>query len=196
MTELIEIDGLNADLDVVEDIVEVIELGEQGPAGPPGPASEGLTPDQQAAIEGANTPSAVNPFVTVIDLPSTADFAPALGLDDNYVTDAEKAVLANTSGANTGDQTAENVTFTPVGNLAATNVQAAIEELDTENLNKVSGIATDLKETRQDTITTAVTSLDWSAGHIDINYAGNTDISTGGVTNIPTDGIAFLTVTL
>lgn len=37
MTELIEVDGLSADLDVVEDIVEVIELAEQGPPGPPGP---------------------------------------------------------------------------------------------------------------------------------------------------------------
>ena len=32
-------------------------------------------------------------------------FAPALGADDNYVTDAEKVVIGNTSGTNTGDQT-------------------------------------------------------------------------------------------
>jgi len=31
-------------------------------------------------------------------------FAPALGADDNYVTDAEKSVVGNTSGVNTGDQ--------------------------------------------------------------------------------------------
>ena len=31
--------------------------------------------------------------------------APALGADDNYVTDAEKTKLANLSGTNTGDQT-------------------------------------------------------------------------------------------
>jgi len=30
--------------------------------------------------------------------------APALGTDDNYVTDAEKIVIGNTSGTNTGDQ--------------------------------------------------------------------------------------------
>jgi hypothetical protein len=34
---------------------------------------------------------------------STA-YAPALGPDDNYVTDAEKTVIGNTSGTNTGDQ--------------------------------------------------------------------------------------------
>ena len=31
-------------------------------------------------------------------------FAPALGVDDNYVTAAEKVVIGNTSGTNTGDQ--------------------------------------------------------------------------------------------
>jgi hypothetical protein len=31
-------------------------------------------------------------------------YAAALGSDDNYVTDAEKTVLSNTSGTNTGDQ--------------------------------------------------------------------------------------------
>jgi hypothetical protein len=35
---------------------------------------------------------------------SDADYAPALGVDDNYVTDAEKTKLANLSGTNTGDQ--------------------------------------------------------------------------------------------
>ena len=34
----------------------------------------------------------------------TSTFAPALGPDDNYVTDAEKTVIGNTSGTNTGDQ--------------------------------------------------------------------------------------------
>jgi hypothetical protein len=35
---------------------------------------------------------------------SSASFAAALGADDNYVTDAEKTVIGNTSGTNTGDQ--------------------------------------------------------------------------------------------
>jgi uncharacterized protein YjgD (DUF1641 family) len=34
----------------------------------------------------------------------SSDYAPALGADDNYVTDAEKIVIGNTSGTNTGDQ--------------------------------------------------------------------------------------------
>ena len=34
----------------------------------------------------------------------SSDYAAALGADDNYVTDAEKVVIGNTSGTNTGDQ--------------------------------------------------------------------------------------------
>jgi hypothetical protein len=34
----------------------------------------------------------------------STDYAAALGADDNYVTDAEKTVIGNTSGTNTGDQ--------------------------------------------------------------------------------------------
>ena len=36
-------------------------------------------------------------------------YAPALGVDDNYVTDAEKIVIGNTSGANTGDETQSTI---------------------------------------------------------------------------------------
>jgi hypothetical protein len=34
----------------------------------------------------------------------STDYAAALGVDDNYVTDAEKTVIGNTSGTNTGDE--------------------------------------------------------------------------------------------
>ena len=34
----------------------------------------------------------------------STDYAAALGADDNYVTDAEKTVIGNTSGTNTGDE--------------------------------------------------------------------------------------------
>ena len=40
-------------------------------------------------------------FTTLLD----AKYAAVLGADDNYVTDAEKVVVGNTSGINTGDQT-------------------------------------------------------------------------------------------
>ena len=40
-----------------------------------------------------------------------ATFAAALGADDNYVTDAEKTVIGNTSGTNTGDQTISDTAY-------------------------------------------------------------------------------------
>jgi hypothetical protein len=61
---------------------------------------------------------------------TTADIADST--DKRYVTDAEKTKLSNLSGTNSGDQTATTVANTPAGNIAATNVQAAINELDTE----------------------------------------------------------------
>lgn len=39
---------------------------------------------------------------------NSASFAAALGADDNYVTDAEKVVIGNTSGTNSGNQTITN----------------------------------------------------------------------------------------
>ena len=53
------------------------------------------------ATAGTDTTRAVTPA----GLKAATDTkAPALGADDNYVTDAEKAKLANLSGTNTGDQ--------------------------------------------------------------------------------------------
>jgi hypothetical protein len=48
-------------------------------------------------------------------------YAPVLGANDNYVTDAEKTVIGNTSGANTGD----NATNTQYSGLAASKAEVA-----------------------------------------------------------------------
>ena len=40
---------------------------------------------------------------------AAASFAAALGVDDNYVTDAEKTVIGNTSNTNTGDETQSTI---------------------------------------------------------------------------------------
>jgi len=63
---------------------------------------------------------------------ATLGAAAALGTDDNYATDAEKVKLGNLSGTNTGDQNAGGVAFTPNGTIAATTVQAAIQEVRDE----------------------------------------------------------------
>ena len=59
-----------------------------------------------------------------------APFAPALGEDDNYVTDAEKTVIGNTSGANTGDQSAATVPVTDAGGyFTGTDVETIFQEM-------------------------------------------------------------------
>lgn len=56
---------------------------------------------------------------------SPADFEPVRGGDDNYVTDAEKAVIALLSGTNTGDQQGDGITITGAGTPADPFVSAA-----------------------------------------------------------------------
>ena len=48
----------------------------------------------------------------------SSDYAPALGVDDNYVTDAEKVVIGNTSGTNTGDEASASTTVEGVIEIA------------------------------------------------------------------------------
>jgi hypothetical protein len=47
-------------------------------------------------------------------------YAAALGSDDNYVTDAEKVVIGNTSGTNSGNETASTIGVIVNGSSAAT----------------------------------------------------------------------------
>ena len=49
-----------------------------------------------------------------------SDFASALGADDNYVTDAEKVVIGNTSGTNSGDEASASVTVEGIVELTTT----------------------------------------------------------------------------
>ena len=65
---------------------------------------------------GALMDSEVDNLAQVKAFDST-DYAPALGADDNYVTDAEKTVVGNTSGTNTGDEVDMTAT---VGGLVPT----------------------------------------------------------------------------
>jgi hypothetical protein len=44
-----------------------------------------------------------------------SDLEPARGADDNYVTAAEKTIIGNTSGTNTGDQVGDGTTITGTG---------------------------------------------------------------------------------
>ncbi|MDP9249493.1 MAG: tail fiber domain-containing protein [bacterium] len=59
--------------------------------------------DKQAALVSGTSIKTIN-GASILAAGDLA-LAPALGADDNYVTDAEKIVIGNTSGTNTGDQT-------------------------------------------------------------------------------------------
>jgi hypothetical protein len=59
----------------------------------------------------------------------TTDYEPAKGADDNFVTDAEKTVIGNTSGTNTGDQ---DLTAAPVSTAQQT---ALSSKLPKESIN-------------------------------------------------------------
>ncbi len=50
----------------------------------------------------------------------------------NYVTDGQLTILGNTSGTNTGDQSADDVSVTASGNLTSTDVQSALVELQSD----------------------------------------------------------------
>lgn len=68
---------------------------------------------------------------------AAADYAPALGADDNYVTDAEKVKLSSLSGTNTGDQTLAGLGGQP---LAAD--LTALAEVSTAGLLARTGAGT------------------------------------------------------
>lgn len=70
------------------------------------------------SIAAINVQAAINELDT--------EKAPALGVDDNYVTDAEKVVIGNTSGVNTGDQVGDGVTITGVGTAGNPFVSSGI----------------------------------------------------------------------
>jgi hypothetical protein len=76
----------------------------------------------QGAIEELDTKKAITGHTHDAATTSIAGFMSA----------ADKTKLNGIAAGATGDQTASTVPFTPAGDIAANNVQAAIQELDTE----------------------------------------------------------------
>lgn len=123
-------------------------------------AAGGLTPEQVEDIVGAMTAGNTESGITVTyDDPTgklnfTVDNSPLLnsqngayyrntdnhtsGTTNKVFTAAEQTKLTNLSGTNTGDQTAATVTNSPSGNLTATTVQGALNEIQTD----VDGVQT------------------------------------------------------
>jgi len=74
----------------------------------------------------------------------TGVYAPALGADDNYVTDAEKVVIGNTSGTNTGDNAVNSNYSGLVTNATHTGDAEGATSLTVKRINgtALSGLAT------------------------------------------------------
>ncbi|MCK5915726.1 MAG: hypothetical protein KAG92_06275 [Deltaproteobacteria bacterium] len=100
----------NGNLVVLEDGSPYLDLRGTSSRGSGSPSSSNLASDivvDAGAFAGAlsSTDTDVQTALGTLD---THDhdgvYAPALGANDNYVTDAEKTVIGNTSNTNTGDQ--------------------------------------------------------------------------------------------
>jgi len=118
--------------------------GATGPIGPVGPSAEagatGATGSYET-LSNANVNSAIEADAAATRdslelgsaaLADTTDFAPALGTDDNYVTDAEKTILGNTSGTNTGDQDLSGYALTSsLAEVATSGDYADLDNLPT-----------------------------------------------------------------
>jgi len=91
-------------------------------------------------ITGTNVTSGADPGHT-----HTA-YAAALGADDNYVTDAEKIVIGNTSGSNTGDQDISGIAANTadISYLSGTVVAGDIADMTYLSGTVVADIATDV----------------------------------------------------
>tara|TARA_R110000772_G_scaffold78559_2_gene168580 strand:- start:4974 stop:6959 length:1986 start_codon:yes stop_codon:yes gene_type:complete len=100
---------------------------------------------------------------------ATGDFEPAKGADDNFVTDAEKVVVGNTSGTNTGDQDLSGYALTSslgtagvldVGTTAnlvvQLNASAELPAVSGANLTSLPSGATELSDL-SDVGTSAIT---------------------------------------
>jgi hypothetical protein len=72
---------------------------------------------------------------------ATSTYEPLKGVDDNFVTDAEKIVIGNTSGTNTGDQT-----------IPVTGVDFDAVGTDNSDNNAVNTLYSGLATSKQDTL--------------------------------------------
>jgi hypothetical protein len=93
------------------------------------------------------------------NLSFSSNYAPALGADDNYVTDAEKVVIGNTSGVNTGDQDLSSYQLQPSegafvdgDKTKLDGIEASADVTDTANVVAALSAGTNIAITSNGTI--------------------------------------------
>jgi|GEM_PF-5794951 len=101
------------------------------------------------------------------------------------------SVFGRTGGvtAQSGDYTAIQVTNTPQGNIAATDVQAALNELDLEKLGSLNGLTTNIQSFANDTNII----ISSSGSTHTLGWTGTLAVARGGtgLSNITTNGVVY-----
>ena len=107
----------------------------------------------------------------------TADYAAALGTDDNYVTDAEKIVVGNTSGTNTGDEPSASTTTPGIVELAT--ITETNTGTDTARSITPAGLSGSALQTKVDNVAIGATANDTDANlKARANHTGTQTAST------------------
>ena len=105
------------------------------------PALNGSSGVQSVTGDGVNNTDPKNP---ILSFPNTSEVSETT--DKNYVTDAEKTVLGNTSGTNTGDETTGSIqTKRPLKTVGGTSIEGSgdIPIPDTATWGGISGTLSD-----------------------------------------------------
>lgn len=108
-------------------------------------------------------------------------YAPVLGADDNYVTDAEKIVIGNTSGTNTGD----NATNTQYSGLASSKLN--VSDIDDTPVNGETSAPISSNWAFDHA---ALASSDTVVGHVELAIASEVNTGTSTSLAVSPDGLA------
>lgn len=124
---------------------------------------------------------------------------PAKGADDNYVTDAEKTVIGNTSGTNTGDQTSLPVTAAPAADVTGDGIKITLTAAQALAFGDVCYIASTGKATLVDADAIATASgVVMALGTIAQDAAGSflvLGVARNDAWNWTVGGLIYITVT-